>query len=271
MAESTIGQYNSHLRKFQEFCENRNHMIFPIINVELGIEFLSNMFDNQRSYSTINSARSAISQFSTLTNGSGDFGNHPLTMRFMKGVFRLRPPCPKYEATWDVAPVLRYLEGMDMQNLKTLSLKCSLILALVTGQRVQTLAALDINFMTILDDKIVFNVQKCLKTSKPGKALSVEIHKYTNSRPLICPYTCLQNYLRVTSTLRKGNSLFISFIKPHKAIGSQTISRWISLTLGEAGVSPSFGAHSVRHASSSKAAIMKVPVDRILSTVGWAN
>ena len=39
----------------------------------------------------------------------------------------------------------------------------------------------------------------------------------------------------------------------------------------KAGIDRSFGAHSVRHASSTKAALQNVPVDHILSTVGWSS
>lgn len=268
-AESTRGQYDAHLNSFQEFCKNRGLTDFTVITVETGIDFLTKLFDRGLSYSSINSARSAISQFTVVLDSTFSFGCHPITHRFMKGVFRLRPPCPKYMATWNVSPLLKYLEDLDDSKLKSLSIKCVSLIALTTGQRMQTIAAIDIRFLTSTDDKLVFSIKDALKTSKPGKHKHIEIFKYTS--PGLCPVSCVKKYLNMTQNLRGGDRLFLSLLKPHKAVGAQTLSRWVKLGLLGANIDKSFGAHSIRHASSSKAAFMNVPTEKILSTVGWSN
>lgn len=269
---STRGQYEMHLHKFQEFCVRNNHTSFPVITCRLGIDFLAEMFSAGLSYSSINSARSAISQLTTLSDSPHSFGSHPHTSRFLKGVFYLRPPRPRYDSTWDVKPVLAHVAHLETDCLKNLTLKCVFLLAIVTGQRVQSLAALDIQYMIKSSDKISFMIQKPLKTSKPGKSQRADIHKFSDaSRADICPMLCTLKYLEATRHLRDSNSLFISYSRPHKPVGAQTISRWISHVLNEAGIDTKYGAHSVRHASSSKAAALRVPIDRILQTVGWTN
>lgn len=261
-----------HLHKFQEFCVRNNHTSFPVITCRLGIDFLAEMFSAGLSYSSINSARSAISQLTTLSDSPLSFGSHPHTSRFLKGVYYMRPPRPRYDSTWDVQPVLSYVARLKLDGLKNLTLKCVFLLAISTGQRVQSLAALDIQFMTKSPDKISFMIKKPLKTSKPGKSQGVDVHRFSDaSRSDICPLRCTLKYLEATRTLRDSNNLFISYLRPHKPVGAQTISRWISDVLSKAGVDTKYGAHSVRHASSSKAAALRVPVDRILQTVGWAN
>ena len=93
--------------------------------------------------------------------------------------------------------------------------------------------------------------------------------------PLICPAHCLRHYLNVTATLRYNlpesewipDQLFIAVRKPHHAVVSSTIARWLKSTLLSAGVDTSvFSAHSTRGASSSKAAMSGVTMKNILDT-----
>ena len=76
-----------------------------------------------------------------------DFDKHPLTKKIMKGVFKLRPPKPKYVSTWDGKIVLGTLRTIDFNtvSLRMLFLKCITLLALATGHRVQTLFSLNIS------------------------------------------------------------------------------------------------------------------------------
>ena len=61
-------------------------------------------------------------------------------------------------------------------------------------------------------------------------------------------------------------------IKPHRAVGSSTIARWLKSTLEAAGVDTSiFSAHSVRGASSSKAANMGNTTNEILRAADWSS
>ncbi|CAD6241383.1 GSCOCG00002710001-RA-CDS [Cotesia congregata] len=75
----------------------------------------------------------------------------------------------------------------------------------------------------------------------------------------------------MTKALR-GNidSLFVSFNKPHKAVKSETISRWIRSTLVTLGVDKRFTAHSTRHASTSKACARGVSIAEIKKVAGWS-
>ena len=47
----------------------------------------------------------------------------------------------------------------------------------------------------------------------------------------ICPYVCLEDYIERTKFLCQDNVLLISTIKPHRAIGSQTLACWIKTVL----------------------------------------
>ena len=270
MAESTKGQYDYHLRKFKDFCLSKNHSDFTKINVNLGVEFLTDIYQSGKSYRTINVARSALSQFVSVSDSMYSFGNHPLVTRFMKGVYRLRTPTPKYDVTWDVSPLLSHLRSLSEDSLSSLTHKCVTLLAISTGQQMQTLAALDLAFMIRDDHSVTFTIAKPLKTSQAGSLNQVKLCKFEVD-PVICPVVCLTNYLDKTSQLRNHNSLFVALCKPHGPVTAQTLSRWVSSTLHNAGIDTKFGAHSTRHASSSTAAARGVPVDVILKTVGWKH
>ena len=59
----------------------------------------------------------------------------------------------------------------------------------------------------------------------------------------------------------KPNSLFISYVKPHKAVTTATVARWIRWFLMESGVYMStFKTHSVKGAATWAAANAFVPV-----------
>lgn len=275
MAESTKGQYESHLRNFWNFCEERDRSEGDGITYKLGIEFLTKLFGEGKSFSTINSARSAISQFVSLSDTQSSFGTHPVTARFMKGVYKLRPPTPKYTSTWDVALVLNFVRQSYADNtvldLKHLSFKTAMLIALCSGQRMQTLCALDLKFLVMDQNKAIFHIKEILKTSKPGVSFSVSINRFIED-DRVCPFIALKSYIDASASLRGDESnLFISFQKPHKKITTQTLSRWLTGVMSSANVDVGFGAHSLRHASSSTAYKSGVNINSILSTVGWRN
>ena len=71
------------------------------------LEFLNDLYKKNLSYSALNTARSSIS--SVIYCDGFPVGQHPLVIRFMKGVFKLRPNLPKYNRIWDPKIVLKLL------------------------------------------------------------------------------------------------------------------------------------------------------------------
>ena len=105
--------------------------------------------------------------FLTLDRGN-TVGTHPLISRFMKGVYTLGPPVPRYEYTWDVHIVFDYFRKLapaDSLNLKNLTLKLVMLIALVSAQRSQTIHKLS------LDNMYYNGTKHCqLPDHKPNKA-----------------------------------------------------------------------------------------------------
>ena len=166
-----------------------------------GINFLGDLFATGVGYSCINTAHSALSSIIVLP-GSVHFGSHPLITRFVKGVFETRPSLPRYKEIWDVNSVLKILATWTLGvklGLRDMSWKLTMLLALLSGQRVQTLKALSLSSMTLTANKCVFTIDMPLKTTRPGKHLSrIEFLAYEPDQNL-CVVQHLQAYIDRTS------------------------------------------------------------------------
>lgn len=111
------------------------------------------------------------------------------------------------------------------------------------------------------------------KQSRPGYKTPV-VH--TKAHPLdrrICLHVVVKEYSSRTALIRNGEqSLLLSYVKPHKAVTRDTVSRWIKMVMNISGISTDiFGSQSVRWASVSKAKLAAVPVDEILRKAGWSK
>lgn len=270
LSQNTHKQYSHCIREWFIFCKSCNFDCYQpsIANV---IAFLTKLYQQGCNYSSLNTYRSAIS----FLVGS-DIGNNLDLKRFFKGVFRSRPPLPKYDLTWDPDPVLDYLSSLypnDKLTLEILSKKLITLLALVTAHRVQTFSLIKCTNIKILSDKILIKVPDLIKTSRPNSQQPLLTLPFFVEKPEICPAKTLICYMSKTKNLRSEEErLFLSFRKPHSVVGTQTLSRWIKLSLQNAGIDVSiFTSHSTRHASTSKAKRLGLNIDLIRKTAGWSQ
>lgn len=141
------------------FFQQKQIDIF-ITNVNYVLEFLTRLDKSGLCYSSLNTARSALSSFLQLGN-SVNIGSHPLVCRFLRGVFIMRPALPRYNVTWNVDIVLNYLqiqEPLSELTLLHVSNKLLMSLVLLSGQRGQTLHWLDIRNICIYDDFVKIGI-----------------------------------------------------------------------------------------------------------------
>lgn len=245
-------------------------------SVNMVIEFLTHLFHEGLGYSALNTARSALSQF-IVWKGHCTIGSHPWVIRFLKGVYNLRPPVPRYNETWDVAVLLKFLRTLSpvkKLSLKALTLKTATLMAILIAARAQTLAILDLKNMTRHKSKFSFTVGAAdLKQSRQGyKPPLLEFQAYPVDRAL-CIVTVLSEYIERTKVLRDGESkLFLSYMRPHKHVTASTISNWVKTSMAKAGVNVQvYKPHSVRAASTSKALKSGGGLQQILETAGWSG
>ena len=90
--QSSQKQYDGHIRKWLSFCSQRQ--VDPTCpSVEVAAEFLTTLYESDLSYSSINSARSALSAILDKPDSAQPkFGEHPDVKCLMKGIFQNRPP-----------------------------------------------------------------------------------------------------------------------------------------------------------------------------------
>ena len=141
----------------EEVCQQTGiHSVSP--SVSEGVNFVGMLFSARLGYSAICVARSALSSYLDCKDAA-QFGEHKRVRQFIKGVFEKKPALPKYSSTWDVDIVLQYLElhyPHDELTLKKLSYKLVMLLALLSGQRCQTLHCLSVSSVKMGDSKRVW-------------------------------------------------------------------------------------------------------------------
>lgn len=270
--DSTWKQYQSNFKKWEVFCvENKSSVWNPTINSVLS--FLASLFDSGLGYTTINSMRSSLSTIIGKVDGQS-LGSHPLVCRLLKGVSNSRPPKPKYQQTWDSDLVLNFCRELGLNttlNLFDMSLKLIALPTLTTGQRVQTLSAINVSNIKLLGDgscEIVILTK--LKSTKPGDATVLSLPKFTDNN--LCVVNTLTHYLTITKELRQDDKLFVSTRPPHRAATRDTLSRWLKTVLLKSGIDVNiYSAHSFRHSSTSKANERGACIDSIFKAAGWCN
>ena len=170
--DSTKQQYRNYHQKWLQFCSKKQINPFKA-NINNVLSFLTDLFKSGLGYSSINTARCALSSYFSLDN-SVNISSNVLVKRVMKGVYTPRPALPRYNVTWDVNVVLKYLKGLsplESLSLLQVSQKLLMLLLLLSGQRGQTIYLMDTNNIFITEDNVQIVIGDLLKNSKPGKQL----------------------------------------------------------------------------------------------------
>ena len=103
-----------------------------------------------------------------------------------------------------------------------------------------------------------FYINTIKKTARPGRHKPTGFFNHLNSMRNL-KINCLKKYRSHTDLLRENleetpQQLILSYAYPHKAVNSQTIARYVKLSLGMCGIDITiFTAHSTRSASISTA------------------
>ena len=180
------------------------------------------------SYSSINTAKSTLMTFVTVNNSSSWSSDQDLN-RFLKGIYNSKPPMPRYSTTWDVNIILNFLANwmpLEDLTLKELTLKTVTWIALVSGNSAQSIHEMKLNRYHEAQNQMVFYFGCKLKTSNPHKKVKkFSLNKFQDNA--LCVVYTLKQYIKVTENIKKGNQLWLSWIKPHEPVDRQTISRWL--------------------------------------------
>ncbi len=147
----------------------------------------------------------ALSTFLT-THTNYPIGKHPLVISLMKGAFQRRPARPRNTVSHlghfrgsGLLETHQACEGFLPQNL---SLKLVTLLALITGQRAQSLHFLDIRKRTVSPGLHRYRIGDLLQQSRPRYHQSeLERIGYPDDEN-VCVLHCLKEYERRTRDFR---------------------------------------------------------------------
>jgi hypothetical protein len=96
--KNTGKQYNSYLSQWVVYCQT-NNIISDKATIHDGLGFLTTLYKRGLGYSAINTARSALSTLIGLADNI-TFREQSLVVRFLKGIFELKPSLPRYSVTY---------------------------------------------------------------------------------------------------------------------------------------------------------------------------
>ena len=217
-----------------------------------GTEFLLSLYKKGLGYLAINTARSMLSNILPVKEGI-ECSKHPIVPRMLKGIFRTRPSLPQYICINNAEIVIEFLKSLpcwEEKSLKWLTLKLVTLLTLLSTHKCQTLSSLSTEHMDINIQQVIFYISKVIKkTTAMFHLIQINLQAFPADET-ICPVRNIVEYIRASEKLRKSKNVLLSYYK-HEPIETQTISRYVKLTLKVAGINTKiFSGHSARHASS---------------------
>ena len=257
------------MKKWLAYCQRINSDPHHS-TIELGINFLMDLFDAGLSYSSIGTARSVLSLIMHPIDGH-DFGSHPLVSRFMKGMFMQRPKLPKHVVSYDPQKILNFLAGLPSWgtiDLEWLTYKVAAIIALSSGHRGQSICSLSLDHMSINAERVLFYIPVRVKnTSRSFHPEPISLASFEENES-ICPVRNVIEYIKATALNRKSRNLVVSY-RTFDSISIATFGSYIKTVLQAAGINIQiFQAHSTRHASNSKKFAEGIPINAILKAGG---
>ncbi|XP_044749614.1 uncharacterized protein LOC123310229 [Coccinella septempunctata] len=150
-------------------------------------------------------------------------------------------------------------------------MKLVTLLALASGQRMQTLSLIKCSNIQETEEGIKIFIPDHTKTSGPGRFQPFINLPYFKEESRLCTASLLKQYLLQTKVVRQNDNLFITYKSPHGTASKQTLSRWVKEILKASGISDSYNSHSTRHASTSDAFRKGLPLDAIRRSAGWSS
>ena len=154
-------------------------------------------------------------------------GQHPLTIRFLRGIFNSRAPAPRYTSIWSVDKVLMYIYNLPENGQLSLQILTHKLALLMASSRCSELASLDLHFRAYLREGVKFVIPGLSKTRRSGPSKEVLYPAYReDGKP--CPVQTLESYELRTKQLCSQSAedpqyLFLSVSKSHSPVKAASI------------------------------------------------
>ena len=282
--------------KFVAFCAERS--IDPW-TADIG-QILSHV-ESQRStlgwhFSTVKVCVSAIATFrGSLGVGITAF-THELMTQYLAGARRISEDARVFpDTTWDVSIVFKALQGdpfepMEVADIKYVSAKLAILLALCSAARGCELTALTVKGLTFSGDLKVtvfpdpgFRPKTVGAVTRRGPLVLHAFHPSPRTAAqrrlhLLCPVRALRIYLQRVSETRLSDRLLLTYggRTPGSALSTQRLAHWLvdGITMCytlQGKTAPKLRAHSTRGVSTSIAVQMGTDWDTVRETASWSS
>ena len=137
----------------------------------------------------------------------------------------------------------------------------------------RSIGLLKVSLMQDKGTEIWFRIDGLTKTKRPSKPhITLKWAQYDEDSKLDVTRS-LRTYVERTGQLRgKEDQLFISHTKPHKAVETCTIARWLKRVMESVGIDVGkYKAHSTRAAATSRARQLGLSVEQIVERANWSR
>ena len=297
-AHSTRTAYGAKWSVFEEWCLARSPPVVPFqASVADILTFLQDRLDLGNAFSTIKVYLAAISACHLGFDGK-TVGKQPLVCQFIKGALRDHPVSRSLFPTWDLVLVLDSLsrppfEPLETVELRFLTFKTVLLVALTTAKRVSDIHALSVSpeCLRFTGDggKVIFKPNPAfvpknhLAVVMPTELMAFHPPPFASEEDrglhCLCPVRALRLYVQRTAARDRPSQLFVSLGpgSPGKAVSKSTLSRWIvdairlAYTSRGAPVPEGLRAHSTRGVSTSWALCRGVSIQDVCMAASWSS
>ena len=295
-ARNTRTAYDNRWCAFEKWCGAEGVVPFQA-PVDAILRFLQTLVDKKLSYSTVKVYMAAISACHVGFE-AGTAWKHPLISRFMKGALRILQVPRSMVPAWDLAFVLDSLSGPPFEplsevDLRFLSLKTALLVAMVTAKRVSDIHAFSVSeectrfspdgTRVTLVTNLAFVPKNQLRTCVPVDLMEFSPPPFASAeeerKHSLCPVRALRVYMDRTKPHRQSSQLFVSWAPGTlgRAVTKARISQWlveaIELAYVCKGEHPPVRvkAHSTRGLATSWALSKGVSVQDVCTAASWGS
>ncbi|KAG8573401.1 hypothetical protein GDO81_012391 [Engystomops pustulosus] len=274
-----------------EFLTSRGLSMAVVTTLKI-LDFLQKGLEQGLSTSTLKVQVSALGAFC-----DRPLAEHRWVKRFILASSRIRPQILRRVPTWDLKLVLDALsrppfEPLDSANIKNLTLKTTLLVAVTTARRLGEIQAISIKepYMRVLSDRIILTLDPGFipkVTSRFHRAQEITLPSFcenpSTSREaswhLLDVRRIVLAYIKATESWRLDNNLFIQFQGKNKGrkASKTSIARWLKLAISTCytqqgkEIPTDLKAHSTRAMSTSWAEKRGASLEQICKAATWAS
>uniref|UniRef100_A0A0K0FID8 Tyr recombinase domain-containing protein n=1 Tax=Strongyloides venezuelensis TaxID=75913 RepID=A0A0K0FID8_STRVS len=176
---------------------------------------------------------------------------------------------------WNVKDLLDYIRTDEDSDVQTVIKRTLTLVAITSEKRVFEIHQMKINKKKDHGNKLVFQLRITKTKGLDGIFQELKVINY-EKEPKISPYTNIKKYLETSKQYREEilntkekNNLWISSVRPIKALSDQRISKLIKQYIAEARITTK--THNTRKAVASAAAWANMRVQDIVKAIEWKD